>query len=68
MTKLQCPDHNTLCVIYRDLDMRIRRQLVGNPRFGVERIRIVRKQLCFLWTGLRHEKLLQVYQRPQRGG
>ena len=41
--------------------MRIRRQLVGNPRFGVERIRIVRKQLCFLRT-CRREKLLEVYQ------
>ena len=47
MSKLQRPDYNTLRVVYRDLDIRIRRQLIRNPRFWVERIRIVRKQLRF---------------------
>ena len=39
MPKLQRPDHNTLCVIYRESHICIRRQLVGNPRLWVERIR-----------------------------
>ena len=67
MPKLQRPDHNTLRVVYRDAHIRIRRQLIRNPRFWVERIRIVRKQLRFLWT-CRHEKLLQIDERPHRCG